>query len=271
MADSSSRSQAADPALPEKKRGRRRLVGAAVFLAGAAVIASLVFDHEPKPATPELALKIPARDKSPVETPVTEKSSEKAGGDQPANVPSQTPVPLVVPNAPSATPTVPKQENTVVEAPKVAAPKIEVPKIEAPKIEAPKIEAPKQESAKVEVPKVDAPKVDAPKPESTKAEAKSKDKDPLATLSREANAGKATAAAGSGFMVQIGAFSSDEKLTAAVAKAKEAGYKVVTEKVKTTNGERTRVRVGPFKSREAANAARSKLKEQGLEPALIAL
>lgn len=266
MADSSSRSQAADPALPEKKRGRRRLVGAAVFLAGAAVIASLVFDHEPKPATPELALKIPARDKSPVEIPVVEKPSEKAGGDQPASVPSQIPVPLVVPNAPSATPAVPKQESTVVEAPKV-----ETPKVEAPKIEAPKIEAPKQEPVNVETPKVDVPKVDVPKSESPKAEAKLKDKDPLATLSREANAGKATATAGSGFMVQIGAFSSDEKLSAAVAKAKEAGYKVVTEKVKTTNGERTRVRVGPFKSREAANAARSKLKEQGLEPALIAL
>jgi DedD protein len=256
MADSSSRSPAADPALPEKKRGRRRLVGAAVFLAGAAVIASLVFDHEPKPVTPELALKIPARDKSPVEQPVAEKPSEIAGGDQPASVPSQTPVPLVVPNAPSATPAVPKQESTVIEAPKVEAPKVEAPKIDAPKIATPKIEAPKQDSAKIESPK---------------AEAKSKDKDPLATLSREANAGKTTAAAGSGFMVQIGAFSSDEKLSAAVAKAKEAGYKVVTEKVKTTNGERTRVRVGPFKSREAANAARSKLKEQGLEPALIAL
>jgi DedD protein len=261
MADSSSRSQAADPALPEKKRGRRRLVGAAVFLAGAAVIASLVFDHEPKPATPELALKIPGRDKSPIEPPVAEKSTEKSSGDQPANVPSQTPVPLAVPNVPSAMPAVPKQESAAVEGPKVEAPKIEVPKIEAPK----------QEATKVETPKVDTPKVDAPKPESPKAEAKPKDKDPLATLSREANAGKATAAAGSGFMVQIGAFSSDEKLSAAVAKAKEAGYKVVTEKVKTTNGERTRVRVGPFKSREAANAARSKLKEQGLEPALIAL
>jgi DedD protein len=246
MADSSSRNQAADPALPEKKRGRRRLVGAAVFLAGAAVIASLVFDHEPKPATPELALKIPARDKSPVEQPVAEKSSEKPATDQAGATPAQIPLPVAVPNAPAATPAVPKQDSTLVDPPK-----IEAPKAEAPKVEVPKLEAPKQEVAK--------------------AEAKTKDKDPLATLSREANAGKATAAAGSGFMVQIGAFSSEEKLSAAVAKAKEAGYKVVTETVKTTNGERTRVRVGPFKSRESANAARTKLKEQGLEPALIAL
>jgi DedD protein len=251
MADSSSRNQAADPALPEKKRGRRRLVGAAVFLAGAAVIASLVFDHEPKPATPELALKIPARDKSLTEQPVAEKSSEKVGGPQPAAVPSQTPAPLLVPSLPTATPAIPKQE----------VPSVQVPKVEPPEVNLPKVEAPKQENAKVEAPK---------------AEAKAKDKDPLATLSREANAGKttastATATTSGSFMVQIGAFSSDEKLNAAVAKAKEAGYKVVTEKVKTTNGERTRVRVGPFKSREAANAARSKLKEQGLEPALIAL
>jgi DedD protein len=271
MADSSSRNQAADPALPEKKRGRRRLVGAAVFLAGAAVIASLVFDHEPKSATPELALKIPARDKSPVEQPVAEKSSEKPATDQAGATPAQIPLPVAVPNAPAATPAVPKQDSTLVDPPKIEAPKSEAPKAEVPKLEAPKQEVAKVEPAKVEAPKTEAPKVPTPKQEVAKAEAKTKDKDPLATLSREANAGKATAAAGSGFMVQIGAFSSEEKLSAAVAKAKEAGYKVVTETVKTTNGERTRVRVGPFKSRESANAARTKLKEQGLEPALIAL
>jgi DedD protein len=269
MADSSSKNQAADPALPEKKRGRRRLVGAAVFLAGAAVIASLVFDHEPKPATPELALKIPPRDKSALEQPAAEKPNDKtavgAVSSQSPAVPAVPTAPTApaVPSAPLATPAIPKQEAPASETPKVESPKPEIAKVEAPKLETPKVDVPKVEIPKAETPKVEAAKVEVPK---------AKDKDPLATLSREANTGKSTtAAAGSGFMVQIGAFSSDEKLSAAVAKAKEAGYKVVTEKVKTTNGERTRVRVGPFKSRESANAARTKLKEQGLEPALIAL
>ncbi len=270
MADSSSRNQAADPALPEKKRGRRRLVGAAVFLAGAAVIASLVFDHEPKPATPELAIKIPARDKSSVEPSAS------------AVVPPVT-GPSTSPNTPAApTPNVPRQEGVVPEVPKVDSPKIEAPKVEIPKLDSPKQEIAKTEAPKIDAPKVEIPKVEAPKTEVAKVEPpkvdppkvdppKTKDKDPLATLSREANGSKVAVAPATGFMVQIGAFSSDEKLNAAVAKAKEAGFKVSTETIKTTNGERTRVRVGPFKSRESANAARAKLKEQGLDPALIAL
>ena len=216
------KSTAMDPVLPEKKRGRRRLIGALALFVGAAVILSIVFDHEPKPASPDLQLKIPVRDKSPVA--------------------------VVAPADPS--PTAP----VAVTSPTETAP----PKAEpiSPVTDAPAVVAP---------PRVE-PKPDKPAPASP---SKSED-DPIAKLTEQTKAGNKPGSSGS-FMVQIGAFSSEEKLEAARAKAKAAGFKTVTEKISTANGERTRLRVGPFADRAAAAAARDKLKTEGLEPALIAL
>jgi DedD protein len=223
MAEANSTKQTAvDPALPEKKRGRRRLIGAAAFLAGAAVLLSLLFDHEPKPPTPELALKIPPK--------------EKIIAEPTAPTP---PVPPAVAMVPAPTPT---QATAPGPAP-VSKP------------------APAPEAKVTDAPVV---KPEAPKP---KAKVPAATEDPFAKLATP----KALASGQGGFVVQIGAFSSSEKLDAAVAKAKEAGFKVNTEKVKTVNGQRTRVRVGPFKDKESANAAREQLKAVGLEPAVIAL
>jgi DedD protein len=219
MAESNSSKQTAvDPALPEKKRGRRRLIGAGVFLAGAAVLLSLVFDHEPKPPTPELALKIPPKEKMGTEGTV---------------------------------------KPTEVALPKPAEPvKVDPPKAEPIKPEVAKPDTVKAEPIKpTVVAKAEPPK----KPEAND--------DPFAKLSKT----KPMATGQTGFIVQIGAFSSAEKLDAAVAKAKEAGFKVTTEKIKTVNGDRTRVRVGPFANKDSANAAREQLKAVGLEPAVIAL
>ena len=243
MADPTPRnSKAMDPALPEKKRGRRRLIGAFALFAGAAVILSIVFDHEPKPASPDLQLKIPARDKSavvPVETAQVSPPAilGNAAGNVAGNVAGTVPVPEVTP--------------TTAETPKVDPQK---PNVAAAGPLAP--DAPKPAPAK---PEKAAPKVAV----------KSED-DPIAKLAEQTTAGNKPGSSGR-FMVQIGAFTSEEKLEAARAKAKAAGFKTVTEQVTTTGGERTRLRVGPFADRAAAAAAREKLKTEGLEPALIAL
>jgi DedD protein len=227
MADSNnSKNTPVDPALPEKKRGRRRLIGAAAFLVGAGVLLSLLFDHEPKPPTPELALKIPPKEKLAEPNP----AAPTAKPSQPAAAPSVTP------------------------SPEPPAPKV----VQTP-------EPGKTETAKVESPKPAAAKVDSTKAKPKKPEAA--DDDPIAKIAT----GKGLTAGQGGFVVQIGAFSSTEKLEAAIATAKEAGFKVITEKVKTVNGDRTRVRVGPFADKDAANNAREKLKDRGLEPAVIAL
>jgi DedD protein len=94
----------------------------------------------------------------------------------------------------------------------------------------------------------------------------------LASPEKSAAAGHATEAAqpavaehdkpapASGFVVQIGAFSSAEKAHAWQKNLSGQGFKAYTEKV----GDKTRVRVGPFPTREAANKARHKLEARGL-------
>lgn len=63
------RSQAADsqdpvdPVLPEKKRARRRLIGATALVLAAIIGLPMIFDSEPKPLSNDIAIQIPSRDK----------------------------------------------------------------------------------------------------------------------------------------------------------------------------------------------------------------
>ena len=63
------RSQAADsqdpvdPVLPEKKRARRRLIGATALVLAAIIGLPMIFDSEPKPLADDIAIQIPSRDK----------------------------------------------------------------------------------------------------------------------------------------------------------------------------------------------------------------
>jgi len=58
-----------DPMLPEKKRARRRLIGATALVLAAVIGLPMIFDSEPKPLTDDIAIQIPSRDKAA--TPVT--------------------------------------------------------------------------------------------------------------------------------------------------------------------------------------------------------
>jgi DedD protein len=71
--------------------------------------------------------------------------------------------------------------------------------------------------------------------------------------------------------VQIGAFSSSEKVKELREKLAAAGLKTYTETLNTAQGERTRVRVGPYPSHEAAEKARERVKGVGLDGAVIPL
>lgn len=52
-----------DPALPEKKRARRRLVGAVALALGVAIGLPMLLDSEPKPLASDIAIQIPSKDK----------------------------------------------------------------------------------------------------------------------------------------------------------------------------------------------------------------
>lgn len=58
-----------DPVLPEKKRARRRLVGAIALALGVAIGLPMLLDSEPKQAGDNIAWQIPSKDKAPEAAP----------------------------------------------------------------------------------------------------------------------------------------------------------------------------------------------------------
>jgi DedD protein len=62
--------QPLDPMLPEKKRARRRLIGASALVLAAIIGLPMIFDSEPKPLTDDIAIQIPSRDKQGTSTNV---------------------------------------------------------------------------------------------------------------------------------------------------------------------------------------------------------
>lgn len=67
------------------------------------------------------------------------------------------------------------------------------------------------------------------------------------------------------FVVQIGAFSQDDKVREVRQQAERGGLKTHTQVVDTPQGKRTRVRLGPYASRAEAEQALVKLKLVGLD------
>lgn len=231
---------ALDPALTQKKRARRRLVGALVLGLAAAIVLPLVLDSEPRQTIPDVQVEIPPRD-----TPLPPKADEAAArGNEVAVVPPVEPVsPAPAPEKPAAA--------APAEPPKAAAIAPTAPAATAPK------PVDEHKPAAKAVPKA---------PEASKTAPKA-----AAAPKAEAPATSPSATAETRFVVQVGAFANAGSARAQADKARKAGVRVYTETVKTAQGERTRVRVGPFSSREAADQARAKLKSIGLESSVVPL
>jgi len=270
---------ALDPALTQKKRARRRLVGALVLGLAAVIVLPLVLDSEPRQTIADVQIEIPPRD-----TPLPPKAQ-----DAPARAGEAVAVPpsLPAPPPPEAAPKPPDE-------PKPAA-KVQTP---AKALETAK-DAPARAGEAVAVPPSlpapppleAAPKPpDEPKP-ATKVQtpAKALETAKVQTPAKVAEAPKAippaakpAAAAPSAaaatparddarFVLQVGAFANSGSARAQADKARKAGVRAYTETVQTAQGERTRVRVGPFASREAADQARARLKAIGVDAALVPL
>jgi DedD protein len=52
-----------DPVLPEKKRARRRLVGAVAITLALVIVLPMLLDSEPKPVSEDIVIQIPTKDK----------------------------------------------------------------------------------------------------------------------------------------------------------------------------------------------------------------
>jgi DedD protein len=225
------RSRKSDPAsdqlLPEKKRARRRLVGAIALALAVAIGLPMILDSGPRPLSRDIAIQIPSKDKAP---------------------------PLPVPAPATADTLDPKEEIVPPTAP--VEPKAEA-KVEEVKKEDIKVEEPKKEAAKKDEPKKDEPKKDeAPKAEVRKPAAKPADEARALAILEDKDPAGAAAFAPKTF--QIGAFASQEKVAELTSKLKGAGLKVATAKA-GKNGELTRVTVGPYATKEEADKAQAKL------------
>lgn len=247
-----------DPVLPEKKRARRRLVGAIALALAVAVGLPMLLDSEPKPPANDIAIQIPARDKA-APLPMPAAPAPVAPADtldkreqfvEPAK-PEPTEIKTVALNARAVEP---KPEP--VAEPKPAAPKKEEPK--------PVVKA---EAKPAEVKPAAKPKAEE-KIEKVAAKPAQSPEDAARALAILEGKAADKPKAPEKFVVQVAALGSADKVAELQDKLKEAGIRSFTHKVPTPSGERIQVKVGPF-SREEADKMRARLDKVGLGGSMV--
>jgi DedD protein len=243
---------ASDPGLPEKKRARRRLVGAIALALAVAIGLPMVLDSEPKPLASDIAIQIPSKDKLSLTPALSQDAVNNAAVKSAAKETQEQVERAATEKAAAEQAAQEKAAAKPAEAPVALKPE---PKLEA-KAE-PKTE-PKADTKVVEVPKEKpAAKPPVAKPEGDDAARA------LAILE-----GKGADAAGPKFMINVVALATPERITEAQEKLKAAGFKPTIQKVPTEAGERTRVRVGPF-GKDEAEKVRVRLGRMGFNAVAV--
>jgi DedD protein len=234
----SSRVTGDDPVLtedPEHQRARHRLIGAAVLVLVAIIVLPRVLDSEPKTVSNDIAVTIVSS------------------------------LPAVAPPQPTPTPSAePKSEQSKTVSP--PAP----PTVVAP---TPAIDAKESSKSTPPVPAVSSPaKPIAPSPadktmglaagEEVVVAAKSNASGPAATTTNPASSGK--------FVIQIGAFASEERANGWITKLKEQKIpNYVLNRTGTDGSKLYALRAGPFADKETAEAAEKKIRAMGLTPRVV--
>jgi DedD protein len=263
-----------DPVLPEKKRARRRLIGAVALVLAAIIGLPMLLESEPKPVADDIAIQIPSKDK-----PVVAPASRPAGSGTDSTV--------------SATSSLDPKEEVVESADsaadaKSASPKAETPRVAlaTPSTPAKKTVEDKQAEDSDKLAKADTKsdtKVDIkpePKPQprpveklTEKPAEKNADKAAEAARAKALLEGKPDPTAAekksSKFVIQVAALATKEKVNELQTRLKDAGIHSYTQKVATEAGDRTRIRVGPFANKEEAERIRAKIVKLGLNGTLV--
>ena len=244
-----------DPVLPEKKRARRRLVGAIALALAVAVGLPMLLDAEPKPLASDLSIQIPSRDKAPP-LPVPAASGAAVlpvdsldGREEIVDTPKPAPA-AVKPVSLAASISAPVR--TIEPRP----PLVKTEPKSAPKPE-PKI-------ARVE-PKPAAKPDDKPadKPAAKPARA------PLESARAQGILeGKPAQPASDKFIVQVAALGSAENVAELQEKLNAAGIRSFTNKISTPSGQRIQVKLGPF-SRIEADRMHARLEKAGLPGSMV--
>ena len=278
-----------DPLLPEKKRARRRLVGAIALALAAAVGLPMLLDSQPKPLAGDIAIQIPSKDKAaPLPVPAEPAPAVAEAADAPA-VSSDAPAPAPTNSRTvAAIDTVDKGEEVVQMPPPVrrAEPsrlkpeskpeskpdhKLEPVKPKAePKPEHKPEAKPEHKDSKAEN-KLAEHKLAEHKPADKPAKPKSEDKPAkphdearaLAILegkaAEKAEKEKPADTGAQKVVLQVAALSSQEKAAELQARLRGAGISSHTEKA----GELIKVKIGPL-NKEDADKMRAKLGRIGL-------
>lgn len=247
----------ADPILPEKKRARRRVVGAVALALAAAVGLPMLLDSEPKPLAGDIAINIPSKEKAaplPVPAEPVPPSSSVDSGEEIVDPAAVAPAPAATPAAPQAAPPADPPPMRTLDLAKPEPAKPEAPKLDARKPEPEKREEKKPAPKLAEAKPAEKPRAD----DSARALAILEDKPVAKPEKVEGPAPK--------FVVQVAALASQEKVNELQGRLRAAGISSFTQK----SGELIRVRVGPY-NKEEAEKVRAKLAGIGLSGTMVPL
>ncbi|MGZ5817953.1 MAG: SPOR domain-containing protein [Burkholderiaceae bacterium] len=263
-----------DPVLPEKKRARRRLVGAIALVLAAIIGLPMIFDSEPKPVADDITIQIPSKDKpankgansNQSAAPSASKTAASASLDPKeeivatSNSPAVMTTAMVAGGAAVATVAVAKSKESDKQFESVKPAAVDKVQITESKPDAKATQKTNVKTdAKVE-PKSGVSTIQKSSDAPTKAKDKPKDSatnaDGSTKAATEKNTGK--------YALQVAALLTQEKINELQSKLKKAGFTTFTQKVPTESGVSTRIRVGPYASKEEADKARAKLIKMGL-------
>jgi len=242
--------QGADPVLPEKKRARRRLVGAIALVLAAVIGLPMLLDSEPRPLSDDIAIQIPSKDKT-LGNPGAVTLQTRAPGvtAQPIPRAAVAPAPTIAAPATAAVSQAPAAKPDA----KAGSEPHEADSSKSHQLPV----GPEKAETKSNMPE----KHPVDLHDEKRAEAILEGKDVESKQRNDKKSGK--------YVVQVAALASPEKVSELQNKLSEAGIKSYTQKVPTASGDRIRVRIGPFSSKDEADNARAKLSKMGLNGTLV--
>jgi DedD protein len=259
-----------DPALPQKKRARHRLIGAVALCLAAAIVVPLLLDSEPTRPSSDVAIVVPSRD---LPLPARAADAGARSAVEPAGKGAE-------PKGSDTKGAEAKGGDAKSADMKGADAKATDAKgADAKAADAKGTEAKAAETKGTDTKGTDAKSTDAKAADTKATDAKATDtksakaeprKDPAKDeIGQLADAAQARAKGDGRYLLQVGAYANETGAATVVDRVKANGLPAFTEKIKTDRGDRVRVRVGPFSSRDAAEQARGPLQAAGVQSALI--
>lgn len=261
--------------VPEKKRARRRLIGAVAMVLAVVTGLPMVLDSEPKPLNKNIQIQIPSKEATVATLDAKEELIQddtlepKVAAATAAKAVASKSVATTV--APATAPVVAVASATPATPIAVAPAKTVKPDTVTETRHVAEVSAKKE--TKKEIPVAVKPEVKI----DTKLEAKAEPK-PSAHAAPADDSARAlailegtTPKPATHMVVQVGAFATQEKVDELQGKLTAAGIKSFTQKVATSSGDKIRVRVGPFTDKAAADKMKAQLEKLGLNGSLIPL